>query len=70
MYSIVTSGCFIAAESEASSLDILVCGNCQSVFHFVEEFQEHKLKNDCEKVDKATLNSQVPLNHQMMQFIV
>lgn len=52
-------GSFTAAENEASSLDILVCGNCQTVFHFVEEFGEHKVKNDCEKADKSSLNSQV-----------
>lgn len=48
-----------AAENEASSLDILVCGNCQAVFHYIQEFQEHKIKNDCEKADKTSLNLQV-----------
>lgn len=25
-------------------LDVLVCGQCHSVFHFIEEFQEHRAK--------------------------
>lgn len=28
-------------------MDVLVCGKCHFVFHFIEEFQEHKEKNDC-----------------------
>ncbi|XP_065220425.1 uncharacterized protein Chro isoform X2 [Planococcus citri] len=59
-----------AAENEASSLDILVCGNCQSVFHFVEEFGEHKLKNDCEKADKTSLNSQGNKKPQVWAFLI
>lgn len=50
---------FIAAESEASSIDILVCGNCQGVFHYVEEFQEHKSNNNCKKVDETNITLQV-----------
>ena len=32
-------------------LDVLVCGQCHSVFHFIEEFQEHRSKEGaCSKV--------------------
>lgn len=32
------------AQEELSCLDVLVCGRCQSVFHFVEAFKLHKQK--------------------------
>lgn len=35
------------AQEEISSLDVLVCGECHSVFHFIEEFQEHKFIGNC-----------------------
>lgn len=59
IYDVICDVYVVAAEYEASALDILVCGNCQGVFHFAEEFQEHKAKNDCEKADKTNLNVQV-----------
>lgn len=59
---------YVAAETEAASIDILVCGNCQSVFHFVEEFQEHKNLNSCEKADKTSLTSQVIFLRFIIQF--
>lgn len=32
-------------------LDVFVCGQCHSVFHFIEEFQEHRTKETaCSKV--------------------
>ncbi|KAK7864558.1 hypothetical protein R5R35_007328 [Gryllus longicercus] len=30
------------AQEDAAKLDILVCGTCRNVFHFIEEFKEHK----------------------------
>ncbi|XP_032687196.1 mucin-5AC isoform X2 [Odontomachus brunneus] len=33
-----------AAQEEMGRLDVLVCGQCHSVFHFIEEFQEHRTK--------------------------
>ncbi|KAM3965224.1 chromodomain-containing protein chromator isoform 2-T2 [Aphomia sociella] len=30
-----------------ATLDVLVCGQCHSAFHFVEEFKEHKTANNC-----------------------
>ncbi|KAM7359044.1 chromodomain-containing protein chromator [Cochliomyia hominivorax] len=32
------------AQEEMSTMDVLVCGRCLTVFHFVEEFKQHKLK--------------------------
>lgn len=34
----------LAAQEEMGRLDVLVCGQCHSVFHFIEEFQEHRTK--------------------------
>ncbi|XP_018405210.1 PREDICTED: platelet binding protein GspB isoform X2 [Cyphomyrmex costatus] len=34
----------IKAQEEMGRLDVLVCGQCHSVFHFIEEFQEHRTK--------------------------
>lgn len=40
-----------AAQEEMGRLDVLVCGQCHSVFHFIEEFQEHRTKEAaCSKV--------------------
>lgn len=36
-----------AAQEEIACMDVLVCGKCHVVFHFMEEFQEHKEKNEC-----------------------
>lgn len=30
------------AQTEISNMDVLVCGHCNNVFHFVEQFREHK----------------------------
>lgn len=36
------------AQAEMSNMDVLVCGQCNSVFHFVEKFREHK-SSPCSK---------------------
>ncbi|KAK9877063.1 hypothetical protein WA026_016089 [Henosepilachna vigintioctopunctata] len=49
------------AQVEIGKLDILLCGTCQGVFHFVEEFNTHKsdkcseasATKSCENDDKA-----------------
>jgi len=42
--------CFLTgAQEEVACLDVLVCGTCHYVFHFIEEFQEHKKANVCGK---------------------
>lgn len=35
------------AHEQMAALDILVCGQCHSAFHFVEEFKEHKEGTNC-----------------------
>lgn len=41
---------FIAFKQELTNVDVLVCGLCHIGFHFVEEFQEHKIDGSCKKV--------------------
>lgn len=45
----VNGGCFffVEAQAELSKLDVLVCGQCHSVFHFIEQFQEHREPGNC-----------------------
>ncbi|XP_038209727.1 uncharacterized protein LOC119830698 isoform X2 [Zerene cesonia] len=35
------------AHEQMATLDVLVCGQCHSAFHFVDEFKEHKDANNC-----------------------
>ncbi|XP_045497960.1 uncharacterized protein LOC123696020 isoform X2 [Colias croceus] len=35
------------AREQMATLDVLVCGQCHSAFHFVDEFKEHKDENNC-----------------------
>lgn len=30
------------AQTEITNMDVLVCGQCNNVFHFIEKFREHK----------------------------
>lgn len=36
------------AQIEITNMDVLVCGQCNNVFHFIEKFREHKL-SQCTK---------------------
>ncbi|VVC86687.1 unnamed protein product [Leptidea sinapis] len=36
-----------AANEQMATLDVLVCGQCHSAYHFVDEFKEHKDSNNC-----------------------
>lgn len=38
---------FVEAQDELPKLDVLVCGQCHEVFHYVEQLQVHKLEGDC-----------------------
>lgn len=38
---------FSEAHEQMATLDVLVCGQCHSAFHFVEDFKEHKDANNC-----------------------
>ncbi|XP_063536313.1 uncharacterized protein LOC134746034 [Cydia strobilella] len=35
------------AHEQMATLDVLVCGQCHSAFHFIEEFNDHKAANNC-----------------------
>ncbi|XP_061715995.1 uncharacterized protein LOC133524151 isoform X2 [Cydia pomonella] len=35
------------AHEQMATLDVLVCGQCHSAFHFIEEFNDHKSANSC-----------------------
>ncbi|CAB3221822.1 unnamed protein product [Arctia plantaginis] len=35
------------AHEQMATMDVLVCGQCHSAFHFVEEFKEHKDASNC-----------------------
>lgn len=50
-----------AAQDEISVMDVLVCGKCHFVFHFIQEFQEHKDQNECSlPVFKGSLSEPKP----------
>jgi hypothetical protein len=40
---------FAGAQKEMAQSDILVCGKCHNVFHFIDLFKEHKV-NNCKRV--------------------
>lgn len=43
-------------------LDVLVCGQCHNVFHFIEEFQEHRTKaGACSQVSHFRENNDVSI---------
>ncbi|XP_072387482.1 uncharacterized protein Chro isoform X3 [Diabrotica undecimpunctata] len=42
------------AQQNLRQVDVLVCGNCHGVFHFVEEFKTHKSKT-CSTKSNSTL---------------
>lgn len=35
----------LGAQKEMAQSDILVCGKCHNVFHFIDLFKEHKTNN-------------------------
>lgn len=43
----------LGAQKDIGLMDVLVCGSCHEVFHFVEQFQQHKLPDGC--VDSSTM---------------
>ncbi|KAL0268260.1 UNVERIFIED_CONTAM: hypothetical protein PYX00_010275 [Menopon gallinae] len=52
-----------AAQEDILQLDVLVCGKCQNVYHFIEAFSEHKNSNECDieaQVFKSNTNESTP----------
>lgn len=59
------------AQEEMGRLDVLVCGQCHSVFHFVEEFQEHRIKDGaCSKVSQFRENANNEQKAQLWAFLL
>lgn len=59
------------AQEEMGRLDVLVCGQCHSVFHFVEEFQEHRVKDGaCSKVSQFRENANNEQKAQLWAFLL
>ncbi|XP_051155161.1 mucin-4 isoform X2 [Leptopilina boulardi] len=59
------------AQEEMGRLDVLVCGQCHSVFHFVEEFQEHRAKvGACSKVSQFRENANNEQKAQLWAFLL
>ncbi|XP_034937952.1 endochitinase A isoform X2 [Chelonus insularis] len=60
-----------AAQEEMGRLDVLVCGQCHSVFHFVEEFQEHRSKEGaCSKTSHFRDNGNNEQKAQVWAFLL
>ncbi|XP_011308951.1 uncharacterized protein Chro [Fopius arisanus] len=60
-----------AAQEEMGRLDVLVCGQCHSVFHFIEEFQEHRSKEGaCSKTSHFRDNGNNEQKAQVWAFLL
>ncbi|XP_076248534.1 chromodomain-containing protein chromator isoform X5 [Calliopsis andreniformis] len=60
-----------AAQEEMGRLDVLVCGQCHSVFHFIEEFQDHRTKEGaCTQVSHFRENSNNEQKAQVWAFLL
>jgi hypothetical protein len=46
------------AQKDLSKIDVLVCGGCHEVFHFVEEFQKHKSTDQCSNISVLTCENE------------
>ncbi|XP_012063687.1 PREDICTED: zinc finger protein with KRAB and SCAN domains 8-like [Atta cephalotes] len=55
-----------AGQETMERLDVLVCGQCHSLFHFIEEFQEHRSKEGaCSKT--SCIHDTIDDNRQKAQ---
>ncbi|XP_012214552.2 uncharacterized protein Chro isoform X2 [Linepithema humile] len=60
-----------AAQEAIGKMDVLVCGQCHSVFHFIEEFQEHRTKEGaCSKVSHLRENNDNVQKAQVWAFLL
>nr|XP_018900168.1 PREDICTED: uncharacterized protein LOC109032473 isoform X1 [Bemisia tabaci]XP_018900169.1 PREDICTED: uncharacterized protein LOC109032473 isoform X2 [Bemisia tabaci] len=57
------------AAIEAGKLDVLVCGNCHTIFHFIEEFQAHKSAAVCNETSSLKSNITEP-KPQVWAFLI
>ncbi|CAG4965137.1 unnamed protein product [Parnassius apollo] len=56
------------AHEQMATLDVLVCGQCHSAFHFLEEFKEHKEPNNC--VGKSPVRDSNESKAQVWAFLL
>ncbi|KYN32894.1 hypothetical protein ALC56_12710 [Trachymyrmex septentrionalis] len=61
----------IKAQEAMERLDVLVCGQCHSVFHFIEKFQEHRTKEGfCSKTSHICDTNDYRQNAQVCPFLL
>ncbi|GLV35934.1 Chromator [Carabus blaptoides fortunei] len=58
------------AQSELGKLDIIVCGQCHTVFHFVEQFQDHRLMGNCSGISSIRENNINESKAQVWAFLL
>lgn len=60
----------LAAQNELSKVDVLVCGECHEVYHYVEQFQDHKTGDKCTKESVLKQASQANSKSQIWGFML
>lgn len=58
------------AQADIGKLDVLVCGSCHDVFHFIEQFQEHKSPGNCSGTSVIKDNYQHEPKPQVWAFML
>lgn len=58
---------YLAAQEDILQLDVLVCGKCQNVYHFIEAFSEHKNSNECD-IEAQVFKSNTNVSWILMWF--
>lgn len=61
---------YIAIKQELTTVDVLVCGSCHVGFHFVEEFQEHKIGGSCKKISAFRDQNTTVVKTLFLKFIL
>ncbi|VVC32099.1 Hypothetical protein CINCED_3A005401 [Cinara cedri] len=59
-----------ALKQELTNVDVLICGLCHIGFHFVEEFQEHKIDGSCKKVSAFRDQNTMDNKPQIVGFLL
>lgn len=58
------------AQDEIKKLDVLVCGECHDVFHYIEPFQEHRQKGKCTGISVVRENYKHEPKAQVWAFML
>lgn len=67
---IITPKLFPDAKQDITHMDVLVCGECHEVFHYIEAFQEHKVEGVCTKVSTLHENTSTDQKNQVWGFLL